>query len=85
MAILSTFDRIVWGFTIIFTFIILFIVGGGWLLSWYPDPISARAALIKQYYDIVFIAGTMVSAIFIGTFFYLILKFWDREQPAGLE
>ena len=85
MGILSTFDRIVWGFTIIITFVVLFIIGGGWLLSWYPDPISARAALIKQYYDLVYGSGMIVSALFVGTFFYFILKFWDRNQPAGLD
>ncbi len=85
MGILSTFDKIVWGLTVIVTFIVLFIIGGGFMLSWYPDPIDARAAMIKQYYDLVYVAGMFVSALFVGTFFYLILKFWDRSQPAGLE
>ena len=47
MGILSTFDRIVWAFSILVTFLVLFIIGGGLLVSWYPDPIDARAALIK--------------------------------------
>tara|TARA_B100000029_G_C17609532_1_gene968986 strand:+ start:11558 stop:11815 length:258 start_codon:yes stop_codon:yes gene_type:complete len=85
MGILSTFDRIVWGISVIVTFVVLFIVGGGWLLSWYPDPIDARAALIAQYFNLVYIAGMFVSALFVGTFFYFIFKFWDREQPAGLD
>ena len=85
MGILSTFDRIIWAFSILVTFLVLFIIGGGLLVSWYPDPIDARAALIKSYYDVVYVAGMFVSALFIGTFFYLILKFWDRTQPAGLE
>ncbi len=85
MGILSTFDKIVWGSTVIVTFLVLFILGGGLLISWYPDPIDARAALIKSYYDIVYVAGMAVSALFVGTFFYLILKFWDRTQSAGLD
>ena len=85
MGLLSTFDKIVWGLTIIVTFIVLFIVGGGFILSWYPDPFDARAAMIKQYYDLVYDAGMFVSALSVGTFFYLIFKFWDRSQPAGLE
>ena len=56
-------------------------MGGGW----YPDPISQRAIDIKQFFDVVFFAGTFVSALFIGTFFFILFRFWDRTQPAGLE
>lgn len=85
MGILTTFDKLVWAFAIIFTFITLYILGGGFGLSWYPMTISQRAIEIKQYFDLVYFAGTVVSALFIGTFFFLIFRFWDRTQPAGLE
>ena len=81
VGILTTFDKLVWAFTIIFTFIVLYIMGGGW----YPMTISQRAIEIKQYFDLVYFAGTVVSALFIGTFIFLIFRFWDRTQPAGLE
>ena len=81
MSILTTFDKLVWAFTIIFFFIVLYIMGGGW----YPDPISQRAIDIKQFFDVVFFAGTFVSALFIGPLFFILFRFWDRTQPAGLE
>ena len=49
--------------------------------AYFPD----NAIEIKQYFDLVYFAGTVVSALFIGTFIFLIFRFWDRTQPAGLE
>ena len=85
LGLLTTFDRLVWAFTIIFTFIVLYIMGGGVGISWYPDQISPRAIEIKQYFDVVYLAGTFVSALFIGTFFFILFRFWDRTQPSGIE
>jgi hypothetical protein len=86
MGILTTFDKLVWALTMIFLFIFLYILGGGYdIISWYPDQISQRGIEIKQYYDVVYFAGTIVSALFVGTFFFILFRFWDRTQPAGIE
>ena len=87
MSELRRWDYYTWGFIIIVTYIVIDIIGGGQTIgsSWTPYPIDNIGMQIQRLYSIVWLAGEIVSALFIGSLFWLSLKYWDREQKSEME
>ena len=87
MSELRRWDYYTWGFIIIVTYIIIDIIGGCQTIgsSWTPYPIDNIGMQIQRLYSIVWLAGEIVSALFIGSLFWLSIKYWDREQKSEME
>lgn len=81
MTKLSIRDYITWAITILVTFVILMFIGSGGE----PQPISEQTRQIITLYRFVFVSGMMVSAIFIGSLFWIAVRFWDRSQKIEIE
>ncbi|MEE8113650.1 MAG: hypothetical protein V3T23_04790 [Nitrososphaerales archaeon] len=78
---LRAIDYLTWTVTIIITFVVLVLIGGG--LE--PDPIGPQGRAILRLYRFVFVSGMIVAALFMGSLFWIALKFWDRSQPIEIE
>ena len=87
MSELRRWDYYTWGFVIIVTYIIIDIIGAGQTIgsSWTPYRIDNIGMQIQRLYSIVWLAGEIVSALFIGSLFWLSVKYWDREQKSEME
>jgi len=87
VAELRRWDYYTWGFVIIVTYIVIDIIGGGLHIGsiWTPYPIDNIGMQIQRLYSIVWLAGEIVSALFIGSLFWLSVKYWDREQKSEME
>jgi len=77
MAPLSGQDYAVWAGTVIAIFVVILVAGNFGNLY---RPVSLQTVQINSLYRFVYIAGSGVGAIFIGSLIWMIIKFREKSE-----
>jgi len=71
---LSTRDYLSWLLVVVILYVVFMLMG----LPYRFEVVSIQTATIVSIYNTTYVLGMMVSAIFMGTLLWIVIKFRDR-------